>query len=303
MRLTMWIAASLAFVCFAVIQEVALADNGFVIFAGKEPRSFESMMEELAKADVVFVGEEHDHARGHELELQILQGMQSRVPSLALSLEMFERDVQLVLDEYLSGQITEQHFLLASRPWPNYKTDYRPLVEFCKEKNLPVIAANAPRRYVNIVSRRGQAALRDLSRTARSFLAPLPYAMDIPTGYDEMLTKLFEGQHNPGGQGQPPPSMAMPSTANMKEAQGLWDATMADSILRFLKAHRGARVVQINGAGHSDSGWGIVDRLRRKASRLKVAIVSIKPDPAFPNLPDDKYDGVADFLILTPAGK
>jgi uncharacterized iron-regulated protein len=80
-----------------------------------------------------------------------------------LSLEMFERDVQTVINEYLKNQITETHFLAASRPWANYKTDYRPLVEFAKEKNLEVVAANAPRRYVNMVTRLGRASLDLLS--------------------------------------------------------------------------------------------------------------------------------------------
>ena len=86
----------------------------------------------------------------------------------------------------------------------------------------------------------------------------------------------------------------------MKEAQGLWDATMADSVLRYRRSHRGALVLQMNGAGHTDSGWGIVDRLRKADGRLKVVVVSIKPDAAFPNLPSKTYDGVADYLILTP---
>jgi uncharacterized iron-regulated protein len=261
------------------------------------------MIEELCRADVVFIGEQHDHKRGHELKRDILQAMHRRCPDLVLSLEMFERDTQLVVDEYLAGLITESAFLAASRPWPNYRTDYRPLVEFCKENRLPVIAANAPRRYVNIVSRKGQGALKDLSREAKSFLAPLPYAMDLPPQYDKQLTELFGGQHNTA---QPPPGAppsAMPSTENMKQAQGLWDATMADSILRGLRRYRGRKILQVNGAMHSDSGFGIVDRLRRAAPRRKALIVTIRPDPAFPNQPPGKYEGVADFVILTPSGE
>ena len=61
-------------------------------------------------------------------------------------MEMFERDAQIVLDEYLNDLITEKKFLDDSRPWENYKTDYRPLVEFARVNKLNVIAANAPRR-------------------------------------------------------------------------------------------------------------------------------------------------------------
>jgi uncharacterized iron-regulated protein len=272
-----------------------------VIFKGASTITMTAMLDELVKADVVFVGEQHDHARGHALELEILQGLYARNPKTLLSLEMFERDVQPVLDEYIGGFITETHLLQSARPWPNYKTDYRPMVEFCKEKGLPVVAANAPRRYVNLVSRKGQAGLADLPKPSRAFLGRYPYSMELPAGYDKMLTDLFGGAHDQSGaatQTSPPPGM--PSPANMKQAQALWDVTMADSIARALKDHRGWKVMQVNGAGHSDYRFGIVDRLRQIAPRLKVAVVSIRPDASYPNPNTSTFAEAADFVIVTP---
>lgn len=298
---TLVLAAMAASTLFSLPE--AQAQEAFKVYAAREAVSFERMMEQLGKADVVFVGENHDHAQGHALELALLRGMYERNPRLALSLEMFERDVQPVLDEYLGGYITETHLLQSARPWPNYKTDYRPMVEFCRENKLPVIAANAPRRYVNIVSRKGQDGLRDLPKAAQDWLPKLPYAMELPPGYDRMLSEIFGDTH--GASTGATVTANMPSAAHMKEAQGLWDSTMADSIMRGLKTYRGRQVMQVNGAGHSDSGWGIVARLRQANPRLKVMIVTIRPDAAYPTL-SDKYDGVADFVILTPpapAGK
>ena len=54
-------------------------------------------------------------------------------------------DIQPILDRYLSGAISEAAFLKASRPWPNYAADYRPVVEFAREHHWRVIAANVPR--------------------------------------------------------------------------------------------------------------------------------------------------------------
>jgi uncharacterized iron-regulated protein len=287
----------LAMACTASAQAPAEGKD-YAVFAGREPVTFTRMADELAKYDVVCVGENHDHAMAHRLEFAILQALQPLRAKLALSLEFFERDVQTILDEYLQGHITESHFKQSSRPWPTYATDYAPMVDFCRTNRLPVIAANAPRRYVNIVSRKGRAALSDLPRDSREFLPRLPYAMELPDGYDRMLNDLFGGVQHGGG--ATAPSMPQVSVDRIKEAQGLWDATMAESILRYRKAHRGALVLQMNGAGHSDHGWGIVDRLRKADPRLKVAIVSIKPDGSFPNQPGNKYEGVADFLILTP---
>jgi uncharacterized iron-regulated protein len=269
----------------------------YVIYARNEVRTFEAMVEVLGQADVVFLGEQHDHAMGHALQTEIFQALYARQPKLALSMEMFERDVQGVLDEYLSGFITENSFLQAARPWPNYKTDYRPMVEFCKEKGLPVVAANPPRRYVNIVSRKGQEALQQLPRTARAYLPALPYSMDIPSEYDRKLTEIFGGAH--GDSGPDSAATGLPGVANMKQAQALWDETMKDSILRFRKAKRGWQVVHLNGAMHSDYGHGIVDRLRKAVPRLRICLVTIRPDADFPNINPLKYAGAADFVIVT----
>lgn len=278
----------------------AVETEDYTIYAGSETRTLDALAEALAQADVVFIGEQHDHTLGHRLKLDILKAMYARKPKLALSLEMFERDVQTILDEYLRGHITENAFLQASRPWPNYKTDYRPLVEFCKENRLPVVAANTPRRYVNIVSRKGQGALAELPKESKAFLPSLPYPMELPAEYDRQLNEIF-GDHGTGSStgASTQPSPGMPSTDNMKQAQGLWDETMKDSVLRFQRKNRGCTIVQVNGAMHSDSGYGIVDRLRKAAPRLKTLVVSIRPEETFPNVATDKIGNRGDFVIVT----
>src|SRR4030067_2076822 len=75
---------------------------------------------------VVFIGEEHGSRMSHNAEFLILKGLSKRDSKLVLALEMFERDVQETLDAYLKGEISEKKFLKQSRPWPNYKKDYRP---------------------------------------------------------------------------------------------------------------------------------------------------------------------------------
>ncbi|HSV72282.1 MAG TPA: ChaN family lipoprotein [Chthonomonadales bacterium] len=264
-------------------------------FAGPEPVSHEDALARLAQADVVFVGEQHGHTAAHRLQLEVLRGLDSRGRRPVLAMEMFERDVQIVLDEYLSGLITESAFLHASRPWPNYRTDYRPMVEYCRERQLPVLATNAPRRYVNMVSRGGPDSLRALSRAARAWLPRLPIDPRLPAGYEAALDAVFGATH--GAPSAPPRT---PLVSNLKAAQSLWDATMADAVVRAARRYRGRAILHINGSMHSDNGWGIVDRVRRAAPALRVIVVSVKPDPAYPVLAAGKYDGVADLLALTP---
>ncbi len=257
--------------------------------------SLDEALARIAKADVVFIGENHDHRAGHEFERVVLDYVSTHRKKTVLALEMFERDLQLVVDEYLAGHITETAFLAASRPWPAYKTDYRPLVELCKERRLPVVASNAPRRYVNIVSRSGPDALLRLPAESRRYLAPLPVDPTMAPAYAAELDELFGGAHGSGA-----PAAGMPSAENMKAAQTLWDATMAESVVRASRRYRGALVLHINGAMHSDSGYGIVERVKRLAPRLKVLVVTMKPDPAYPAAADADYAKQADIAAVFP---
>ena len=86
---------------------------------------FEGMLADLTRADVIFVGEQHDDANTHRLELAILEGLMRRHVPLVIAMEMFERDVQPVLDQYLAGTITEEQFLKDARPWPRYPRSRR----------------------------------------------------------------------------------------------------------------------------------------------------------------------------------
>lgn len=288
----------------------------FAVFAGGKPTRFDTMIESLKDTDVVFIGENHDHKLGHALEVYVLNALYQHGVERALALEMFERDVQGVLDEYLLGLISEQSFLQASRPWPNYATDYKPMIEFCREKGLPVVASNAPRRYVSMVSRKGQGVLTSLPPASRRWIASFPYAMDLPAEYDRQLTEIFtqpheapkapangdkakEGDKPTTAPTKPATMSGMPSVANLKESQSLWDATMADSILQFRRAHPERKILHVNGAMHSDSGFGIVYRLRKADPTLKIRLITVRPDASFPNLPGDKYDRLADYVIVT----
>lgn len=156
----------------------------FAVYTGEGVQtSFEAIEGALGGVDVVFLGEEHNDPVAHFLQRRILERAFVRYGAdstyarpIVLSMEQFAQDVQYVIDEYLQNLITSKSFEAESRPWKNYKTDYRPMVEFAKAHHLRVVAANAPRRYTNRVTRLGPEALSDLSDRAKAFLAPLPYA-------------------------------------------------------------------------------------------------------------------------------
>jgi len=146
----------------------------------KQIITLDKIVTDMADADVLFFGEEHNDSAGHYLENKIFRALHSQyADKVVLSMEMFETDGQLVLNEYLGGTIDEARFSRDIRLWSNYK-DYRPMIEYAKQNKIRVIAANPPRRYVNLVSRRGMRSLDSLSKDAKKFLPPLPY--DTLTG-------------------------------------------------------------------------------------------------------------------------
>jgi hypothetical protein len=120
---------------------------------------FEAMTADLVQADVVFVGEQHDDPNTHRLERMVLEALAARKARVILSLEMFERDTQKVLDEFQAGYLSEAGFLRASRPWPRYATDYKPLVDFAVERAWPVLAANVPRPIASEIAKAGISVL------------------------------------------------------------------------------------------------------------------------------------------------
>jgi uncharacterized iron-regulated protein len=208
----------------------------------------DDIINDMTKADVLFFGEEHNDSTGHYLENVLFKKLAAKYPAqAALSLEMFQTDCQTIMNEYLAGLIREKNLITEGRAWNNYK-DYRPMVELAKASQLPVIAANAPTRYTNMVTRAGLAELQKLDAIGKGWLAPLP--IDTATGiyYEKFVTIM--GGH------------AAMGNLKIYQSQNLWDATMGYSIAQFYKAHKGFKIFQINGGFHSEEKLGTVAQLK-----------------------------------------
>ena len=254
---------------------------------------FESMVAALARTDVVFVGEQHDDPNTHRLELAILEGLLRRKRAVTVSLEMFERDVQPHLDRYLASTSAEAEFLHASRPWPRYETDYRPLVEFAKRNGWPIIAANVPRRHASAVAKEGLGAIEALTAAERTQAAS---AFECPRdAYFERFAAAM-AEHPPPDAAKKSPEENRARVERYYDSQCLKDETMAESIARA--AAEGAAVVHFNGAFHSDFGHGAVERTRRRLPGRSIAIVTILPRGGLDGLvPAEEDRRRADYLI------
>jgi uncharacterized iron-regulated protein len=221
----------------------------------------EDAFELLMDYKVIFVGEEHESRVSHNAELAILKGLSELDSNLVLALEMFERDVQEFLDDYLKGKLSENKFLKQSRPWPNFRKDYRPLVEFAKTKGLPVIAANVPRRAAAAV-----AAANKISPTVvgedRLFL-PQKLYLDSREYHKRFISSIEEMPHFTPMKGI--------NVDGLYKAQVLKDAVMAASIEPFLNH----RILFCCGHFHSDYHLGIPYQLRKNHPKLKAAVITM----------------------------
>jgi uncharacterized iron-regulated protein len=252
--------------------------------ATKKIITIDELVKALNKTNVVFFGEEHNDSISHVLEATILQKLNEAHPKqVALSMEMFETDCQTVLNEYLTGLIREKNFVTDARTWPNYK-DYRPLVEYAKENHLPVIAANAPSRYTNMVSRLSLKALNQLDKVGKSYLPPLP--IDTATGAYLVKFDQIMGAHTMGGM-------------EMYQAQNLWDATMGWSVASFLKTHAGFTIFHINGGFHSEEKLGAVSQLKKYQPNAVVKNIAAFGSENFAQPDWNKLSKSGDFVILT----
>lgn len=219
----------------------------------------------LQKYDVVFFGEYHDQSEIHQYELELLKAMyKAKGAKLALSMEMFEADNQSKLNNFLADTLSEENFLAASRPWPNYRTDYAPLVNFAKEKKMPVIAANVPRFLAAHVAK-NNASTEGVEAQYQQWLPKHTYA---PEG--AYKDKFYAQMSSPAAPMKMPPQRL----AAVYAAQCLKDDKMAESIAAFADAHQNMQILHINGCFHSDAHLGTAQKLEALRPELKVAVIT-----------------------------
>jgi len=224
------------------------------------------------------------------------------------------RPTTAILDEYLAGLIAERAFRAASRPWPRYETDYRPLIELAKENGLTVIAANAPRRYTTRVTMHGRESLNDLSPEALASLAPLPYGQPSKEYRDQWIRVISAVMEEEGmkcgrpipepEEGEEPVQAPAPvgshgNMGNQMHSQVLWDATMAYWISEYLAREPNALVLHMVGGFHVEHGTGTPEHLEAYLPGTSRMIVVLRPVEDVDTFEPDPDGELGDFVIQT----
>ena len=240
--------------------------------------TYAKLLKETQKTQVVLFGEYHNNAICHWLQLELTKDL-AQIKPLVLGAEMLETDNQNQINQYLKGEINQKQLDSTARLWPNYPTDYKPLVDFAKENKLPFIATNIPRRYASLVFKKGLEELQNLPLEEQKFIAPLPINFDLNLpGYKSML----EMQGGKAGD-------------KMPKAQAIKDATMANSIIKNLQPN--SVFIHYNGSYHSDNFEGINWYLKQYNSNIQIITIATVEQKDITKLEKENFNK-ANFILV-----
>ncbi len=271
---------------------VGMTDRqAFVIYdAGGSAVSYDKMLDDISKYDVVLFGELHNDPISHWLELGISEDLHEiHGDRLVIGAEMWESDNQLTLDEFvLDSLIDMDTYVENSRLWQNFDTDYKPVLQFAAENGIPFIATNVPRKYANMVSKRGFAVLDSLREEAYRYIAPLPVKVDYDQEIYRSITEMFK---NAGG---------MPAkkgdVRNLVDAQALKDATMAHFIVE--NREKDEVFFHFHGEFHSAYHSAIAYYIKEYAPGTKIVTISVTEAENPSRMKIEK--GRADYTVAVP---
>lgn len=264
---------------FVTVISLAQDKKAYQIFDknGKKS-SYQKLLKASEKAKVVLFGEYHDNSVVHWLQLEFTKDLAQK-SDLVLGAEMLEADNQTQINQYLKGEKNQKQLDSTARLWKNYATDYKPLVDFAKEKNFTFIATNIPRRYASLVFKKDLKALDSLSEQEKSWIAPLPIEFDITLpGYQSMMS--MQGGH---------------AGDKMPKAQAIKDATMA----HFINKNRtnNSIFVHYNGTYHSDNYEGINWYLKKLDVAIQLVTIATVEQKDISKL-EAEHHNKADFILV-----
>ena len=262
------------------------------------------MLDDLAQADVVYLGETHHQLLDHQMQQVLIEGLyhrylanaaDSRPPgSFAIALEMFQRPFQPLLDQYIAGDISEADLREQSEfdirwgfPWEYYA----PILRFAQAHRIPLLALNAPAEITTQIARQG---ISSLSEEQLQWISPLSELDLSEPDYAQLLQRFYEEIH------------ANHSNSSDFDQffliQTLWDESMADGIANFLKSQQRAQVLVLAGQGHIVYNFGIPNRVARRQIQMSESITqrTILLSPEVDGFALDTSVPLADYLWFAP---
>ncbi len=243
-----------------VQQPISSAEQ--VAYSNKE------IIAQLAKANVVYLGENHDSLADHQAQLEIITALYQQNSQIAIALEMFQRPFQLVLERYLAGEINETQLRQQTeydRRWGFDWEYYAPILRFALARQIPLIATNTPTEITRQVAKEG---LDSLGEDDFRYIPPLAEIETSDPNYRQMLQASYDN-HARDGHGN------SDGFANFFAAQVLWDETMAEAIAQFYQTNPERQIIVLAGQGHIIYGYGIPRRVARRIDQNSFRQLSV----------------------------
>lgn len=298
-----WVTGIVALMAFwgcATISRFALEDPYETLKGAKEGEIVHvptgitvtkaQLLDMIAGSQVIYIGETHDNVCAHQVQLEIIRGLSERFPGkVAVGMEAFQRRHQETMDQWSRGELSEREFLKRSGWYSNWGMDYgyyRAILEYIRERRIPLLALNASAELVSAVRGHG------LNGLSKDWQDKLPN-MDLSDPYHRKLIEAFYQAH---------PSTSATSFEAFYQVYVLWDETMAETATNYLATSEGGdkRLVILAGGNHVRYGFGIP---RRAFRRHPVAYTIVLPMEV--SIPEDKKDRLMDVNLpaipLAPA--
>ena len=267
-------------------KAIAPAKNGIPVLSRTSPlvlkpgdgKTIEDIFPELMKSRIVFVGENHDRFAHHINQLDIIRKLHKAGAKIGVGMEMFQKPYQKAVDDYLAGRIDEAEFLKQTEYFNKWRYDYnlyKPIVDFLKENNIPLIALNIDGDISSKTARKGIDSL--LKNERKQLPDKLDFSNEI---YRVDLHRVFDIHGK---------EAKLKDFNQFFQAQTLWDETMADSAAKFLADNPASKLVILAGNGHVRYKYGIPQRLYRRVREPYTVIVQ----------DEEIEDGIADYVLIT----
>lgn len=248
---------------------------------------FDTMIPQLAKHKAVLVGELHTNYGDHLNQLAVIKSLHKKWGTssnkIAIGLEMIQQPYQRYLDDYIAGNIDEKSMLRGTEWYDRWRYDYRlyrPIFNYAKQNNIPLLALNIPKELTRRISKVG---IKGLNTKERAQL-PKTLVKSNPA-YRARLQKVFAGHMKTSSK----------AFEQFLEAQLAWDEGMASQAAKYLKIHPSHRIVILAGEGHLINREGIPDRLERR--------IQSKPAVILNNVNETPHSTQGDYLLFSPEVK
>ncbi|MDA8307921.1 MAG: ChaN family lipoprotein [Deltaproteobacteria bacterium] len=232
----------------------------------------------LSEVSVVYVGETHTRGEDHKVQLEILRKLSHGGRCVQLAMEMFPANAQRVLDRYIEGGISERDFLREvkwNEVWGFPYSLYKDLIDWQKQRRMPVIGLNAPHPLVRKIARHG---LGSLTPDERSQVARVFHLDDVANRQRIEKAFMAHGRYQ------------IKDFESFFEAQLAWEETMAQTLARRL-GQKESIILVVLGKGHINKRYAVPHlTLIRRPNTTCSTVVTVPIDyPASaigPNLAD-----------------